>query len=200
MRPRAGGLVGLVMPELDNPFFPRLAHHLEISLARMGLSPVLCSQTLGGVHEDDYVAILLEHSVTGIVFVSGVHALVEQHRLDRAAPPGQGVGQAFDGEVRLQRLRPQGGQKAVRVLRRRRHQIHGPEPARIDQLISGIQRQLETTGDEVTAAQIGEAVMQGLKGLDHVAYIRFASVYKDFTEPGDFAEIAEAVGEIEGES
>jgi transcriptional repressor NrdR len=72
------------------------------------------------------------------------------------------------------------------------------EPARIDQLISGIQRQLETTGDEVTAAQIGEAVMHGLKALDHVAYIRFASVYKDFTEPGDFAEIAEAVGEIEG--
>ena len=77
LRPRAGGLVGLVMPELENPFFPRLAHHLEIGLARLGLSPVLCSQTLGGVHEDDYVAILLEHSVTGIVFVSGVHALVD---------------------------------------------------------------------------------------------------------------------------
>jgi LacI family repressor for deo operon, udp, cdd, tsx, nupC, and nupG len=77
LRPRASGLVGLVMPELENPFFPRLAHHLETSLARLGLSPVLCSQTLGGVHEDDYVAILLEHSVTGIVFVSGVHALVD---------------------------------------------------------------------------------------------------------------------------
>ncbi|PKH39629.1 LacI family DNA-binding transcriptional regulator [Nocardioides alpinus] len=77
LRPRVGGLVGLVLPELENPFFPRLAHHLEISLARMGLSPVLCSQTLGGVHEDDYVAILLEHSVAGIVFVSGVHALVD---------------------------------------------------------------------------------------------------------------------------
>lgn len=77
LRPRAGGLVGLVLPELENPFFPRLAHHLEINLARRGLSPVLCSQTLGGVHEDDYVAILLEHSVAGIVFVSGVHALVD---------------------------------------------------------------------------------------------------------------------------
>lgn len=77
LRPRAGGLVGLVMPELENPFFPRLAHHLEIALSRTGLSPVLCSQTLGGVHEDDYVAILLEHSVAGIVFVSGVHALVD---------------------------------------------------------------------------------------------------------------------------
>ena len=68
-------------------------------------------------------------------------------------------------------------------------------PDRIDRLISSIQRQLETRGDEVTTAQIGEAVMDGLKALDHVAYIRFASVYKDFSEPGDFAEIAGAVGE-----
>ena len=66
-------------------------------------------------------------------------------------------------------------------------------PDRIDRLISSIQRQLETRGDEVTTAQIGEAVMAGLKALDHVAYIRFASIYKDFTDPGDFAEIAERV-------
>jgi len=66
---------------------------------------------------------------------------------------------------------------------------------RIDRLITSIQRQLETRGDEVTTAQIGEAVMDGLKAIDHVAYIRFASVYKDFSEPGDFAEIAGAVGD-----
>jgi transcriptional repressor NrdR len=64
---------------------------------------------------------------------------------------------------------------------------------RIDRLVSGVQRQLETRGDEVASAQIGEAVMAGLKTLDHVAYIRFASIYKDFTDPGDFAEIAERV-------
>ena len=68
-------------------------------------------------------------------------------------------------------------------------------PERIDRLVSSIQRQLETRGDEVTTSQIGEAVMDGLKALDHVAYIRFASVYKDFSEPGDFAEIAGAVGD-----
>jgi transcriptional repressor NrdR len=68
-------------------------------------------------------------------------------------------------------------------------------PDRIDRLVSSIQRQLETRGDEVRAAEIGEAVMEGLKAIDHVAYIRFASVYKDFSEPGDFAEIAGAVGE-----
>jgi transcriptional repressor NrdR len=68
-------------------------------------------------------------------------------------------------------------------------------PDRIDRLVSSIQRQLETRGDEVTTTQIGEAVMDGLKAIDHVAYIRFASVYKDFSEPGDFAEIAGAVGD-----
>jgi transcriptional repressor NrdR len=67
------------------------------------------------------------------------------------------------------------------------------DPAKVDQLISGVQRQMETLGDEVTSVRIGEAVMAGLKSLDHVAYIRFASIYKDFSEPGDFAEIAERV-------
>lgn len=66
-------------------------------------------------------------------------------------------------------------------------------PERIDKLISGIQRQLETQGDDVAVDRIGEAVMAGLKALDHVAYIRFASVYKDFSEPQDFTEIAESV-------
>src|SRR5438045_8603228 len=64
------------------------------------------------------------------------------------------------------------------------------DPARIDRLISGVQRQMETLGDEVTSVRIGEAVMAGLRSLDHVAYIRIASIYKDFSEPGDLAEIA----------
>ena len=67
------------------------------------------------------------------------------------------------------------------------------DTAKVDQLVSGVQRQMETLGDDVTTARIGEAVMLGLKALDHVAYIRFASIYKDFSEPGDFAEIAERV-------
>ena len=64
---------------------------------------------------------------------------------------------------------------------------------RIDRLVSGIQRQLETRGDETSTAAIGEAVMSGLKALDHVAYIRFASIYKDFSDPQDFTEIVESV-------
>ena len=69
------------------------------------------------------------------------------------------------------------------------------DSAKIEQMASGIQRRLETSGDEVTTDMIGQLVMFGLKSLDPVAYIRFASVYKDFTEAGDFADIAEAVGE-----
>lgn len=73
------------------------------------------------------------------------------------------------------------------------------EPARIDRLVSGIQRQLETSGEsEVGASTIGAMVMDGLRGLDSVAYIRFASVYKDFTEARDFEEFAGTVKEVGG--
>ena len=65
---------------------------------------------------------------------------------------------------------------------------------RLDQLVSGIQRQIETLGDsEVPAKMIGEMVMDGLRGLDSVAYIRFASVYRDFGEAKDFEEFASTV-------
>jgi transcriptional repressor NrdR len=65
---------------------------------------------------------------------------------------------------------------------------------RLDQLVSGIQRQVETLGDpEVSAKQIGEMVMDGLRQLDSVAYIRFASVYRDFGEAKDFEDFASAV-------
>ncbi len=71
------------------------------------------------------------------------------------------------------------------------------DQARIDKLVSGIQRQLETQGEgEVTTNRIGEMVMEALKGLDSVAYIRFASVYKDFTEARDFEEFAGTVTEV----
>ena len=70
------------------------------------------------------------------------------------------------------------------------------EAARIERMLSGIQRQLETSGDgEVTATRIGELVMAGLKSLDSVAYIRFASVYKEFAEARDFEEFAGSVAE-----
>ena len=73
------------------------------------------------------------------------------------------------------------------------------ETERIERMISGIVRQLESLGDvEVTSDQIGEYVMDGLKGLDDVAFVRFASVYKNFSAADDFrdflAELANGQG------
>jgi transcriptional repressor NrdR len=70
---------------------------------------------------------------------------------------------------------------------------------RLDQLVSGIQRQIETLGDaEIPSARIGEMVMDGLRALDSVAYIRFASVYRDFSEARDFEEFASTVRDVGG--
>ncbi|WP_020525787.1 LacI family DNA-binding transcriptional regulator [Catelliglobosispora koreensis] len=74
LRKRSAGLVGLVVPELDNPIFPAFAQIIENSLAQQGFTPVLCTQTPGGVTEDEYVEMLLDRQVSGIVFVSGLHA------------------------------------------------------------------------------------------------------------------------------
>jgi transcriptional repressor NrdR len=76
--------------------------------------------------------------------------------------------------------------RSVEVALRKR-----PVPAeRIEQMVSGVVRQLESTGEtEVTSARIGEAVLEALKDLDGVAYVRFASVYRDFREASDFAEV-----------
>lgn len=71
---------------------------------------------------------------------------------------------------------------------------------RIDQLVSGIQRQVETQGDsEIPSKAIGEMVMEGLRQLDSVAYIRFASVYRDFSEARDFEEFASSVRDVGGQ-
>ena len=74
------------------------------------------------------------------------------------------------------------------------------EQAKIEKLVSGIQRQIETGGDsEIPSRAIGELVMEALMALDSVAYIRFASVYKDFREAKDFEDFASTVKEVGGE-
>ena len=61
------------------------------------------------------------------------------------------------------------------------------EPERVDQMVSGIVRRLESSGEtDIASAQIGEITMDSLARLDTVAYVRFASVYKNFQEAGDF--------------
>ncbi len=68
------------------------------------------------------------------------------------------------------------------------------EGERIERCVSGIVRQLESQGEsEVPSSVIGELVMEALRGLDPVAYVRFASVYRDFREASDFEQV---LGEI----
>jgi transcriptional repressor NrdR len=81
-------------------------------------------------------------------------------------------------------------QRSVEVALRKRP----VDPERVERMLNGIVRQLESLGDsEVASEQVGELIMEGLKGLDDVAYVRFASVYKNFREAKDFEEL---IGEL----
>ena len=75
--------------------------------------------------------------------------------------------------------------RSIRVALRKRP----VDSERIERLVNGIQRKLETEAEaEVTSRQIGEIVMLSLKDVDQVAYVRFASVYRNFSEARDFRE------------
>jgi len=71
------------------------------------------------------------------------------------------------------------------------------DPERVERMVSGIVRRLENKGEgDIKSETIGRLVMDGLKGLDDVAYVRFASVYRNFREARDFEEL---LGELAGE-
>ena len=83
--------------------------------------------------------------------------------------------------------------RSVQVALRKR----AVEPERIERMVNGVVRQLESQTDgDIPTERIGELVMEGLKALDDVAYVRFASVYRNFREARDFNTI---VGELEAE-
>jgi transcriptional repressor NrdR len=72
------------------------------------------------------------------------------------------------------------------------------EPERIERIVNGIQRRLESLGEpEIPTKVIGEMVMEVLADLDPVAYVRFASVYRNFREAKDFEEFVEQLGDDE---
>ncbi|MFE7050444.1 LacI family DNA-binding transcriptional regulator [Streptomyces californicus] len=77
LRGERARLVGLVLPELQNPIFPAFAEVIGGALAQQGLTPVLCTQTKGGVSEADYVNLLLQQQVSGVVFAGGLFAQAE---------------------------------------------------------------------------------------------------------------------------
>jgi transcriptional repressor NrdR len=83
--------------------------------------------------------------------------------------------------------------RSVQVALRKRN----IEPERVEQFVSKIVRDLESLGEsEVSSETIGEMVMEHLRNLDDVAYVRFASVYRNFREPKDFET---AIAELSGE-
>jgi transcriptional repressor NrdR len=84
-------------------------------------------------------------------------------------------------------------QRSVEIALRKRDVA----PERVERMINGIVRQLEAQGDaDIPTGRIGELVMEALKTLDGVAYVRFASVYRNF---GEAREFSVAVGELESE-
>ncbi|RSN12508.1 LacI family transcriptional regulator [Nonomuraea sp. WAC 01424] len=74
LRGDRGQLVGLVLPELQNPIFPAFAEVVGGALAQQGFTSVLCTRTVGGVSEADYVSLLLSQQVSGVVFAGGHYA------------------------------------------------------------------------------------------------------------------------------
>ncbi|PZR30797.1 transcriptional regulator NrdR [Caulobacter segnis] len=73
------------------------------------------------------------------------------------------------------------------------------DPERVERMINGIVRQLESMGEtELPSSTVGEMVMKALKSLDDVAYVRYASVYRDFKETGDFAKFLTEEGLSDG--
>ena len=79
LRGQRARLIGLVLPELQNPIFPALAEVIGGALAQRGFTPVLCTRTAGGLSEADYVDMLLEQHASGVVFAGG-------HFAELAAP------------------------------------------------------------------------------------------------------------------
>ncbi len=70
-------------------------------------------------------------------------------------------------------------------------------PERVEKVVNSIQRRLESTGEnEISSQVIGEYVMEALSKLDHIAYIRFASVYKEFREVKDFEDFVETIDKL----
>jgi transcriptional repressor NrdR len=83
--------------------------------------------------------------------------------------------------------------RSVQVALRKR----SVDPERVERMINGIVRRLESSGDsEVQSETIGLLVMEGLRGLDEVAYVRFASVYRNFNDSEDFKSV---LGELSGD-
>jgi len=102
LRGQRARLVGLVLPELQNPIFPAFAEVVAGALAKKGFTPVLCTRTTDGVAESDYVDMLLDQQVSGVIFAGGNYAQADAdhdhyHRLLRRGLPAILVNASIDG-------------------------------------------------------------------------------------------------------
>src|SRR5215467_10278215 len=102
LRGERARLVGLVLPELQNPIFPAFAEVVAGALAKRGLTPVLCTRTEDGVSEADYVDMLLDQHVSGVIFAGGNYAQAaaeheHYHRLADRGLPAVLVNAAIEG-------------------------------------------------------------------------------------------------------
>ncbi|MEY9963504.1 DNA-binding LacI/PurR family transcriptional regulator [Streptacidiphilus sp. MAP12-16] len=79
-------LVGLVLPELQNPIFPALAEMVGGALVQLGFTPVLCTRSAGGLTEAEYVTMLLDQQVSGVVFCGGLSLEEHGNLLQRGVP------------------------------------------------------------------------------------------------------------------
>ena len=101
LRGERARLVGLVLPELQNPIFPAFAEVVAGALAKRGFTPVLCTRTENGVSEADYVEMLLDQHVSGVIFAGGLYAQAaadhdHYHRLHERRLPAVLVNAAFE--------------------------------------------------------------------------------------------------------
>jgi len=102
LRGQRARLVGLVLPELQNPIFPAFAEGVAGALAKKGFTPVLCTRTTDGVAEADYVDMLLDQHVSGVIFAGGNYAQGDAdhdhyRRLLKRGLPAVLVNAAIDG-------------------------------------------------------------------------------------------------------
>jgi DNA-binding LacI/PurR family transcriptional regulator len=101
LRGERARLVGLVLPELQNPIFPAFAEVVADGLAKRGFTPVLCTRTSAGIAEAAYVDMLLEHQVSGVIFSGGLYAQADEDhehyiRLRERGLPAVLINAAYD--------------------------------------------------------------------------------------------------------
>ncbi|MYW64497.1 substrate-binding domain-containing protein [Streptomyces sp. SID8379] len=86
LRAARARLVGIVLPELQNPIFPAIAEIAGGALVQLGFTPVLCTRTAGGLTEAEYVSMLLDQQVAGVIFCGGLTEDEHKALLERGVP------------------------------------------------------------------------------------------------------------------